>query len=184
MRRRRVSIVILCEDNQHESFITRFLKGMGRKPWELRVEKSPSARGAADQYVREAFPKEMHVYHQRKHRAASALIAMVDADRKEVQERIAEFERECRVEGIPFRDNDDAVMFAVPKRNIETWIHHLMGEEVNETDGYPKLDRERECEDAVRTLATRCRSGQQAQNTPSSLATACQEYNQRMRRFG
>lgn len=178
---RRVRIVILCEDRQHEAFARRFLEGMGYNKRELRPEKSPG--GAADQYVREMFPKELNAYRQRKPKAASALIAMVDADRREVQERIGEFKRECQSQGIPFRANDDAVVIAVPKRNIETWIHHLMGEQVNETDAYPKLDRERECQEAVNSLVQWCRSKRQSQDVPPSLAAACQEYNERMARF-
>ena len=43
MSKRRVQIVILCEDNQHEAFIRRFLKGMGWNNREFRVEKSGSS---------------------------------------------------------------------------------------------------------------------------------------------
>ena len=60
MSKRRVQIVILCEDNQHEAFIRRFLKGMGWNNREFRVEKSPSAEGAAEQYVKDRFPPGTH----------------------------------------------------------------------------------------------------------------------------
>ena len=46
---RRVKIVLLCEDSQQEAFTRRFLKGMGWNTRELRVEKSPSASGSAEQ---------------------------------------------------------------------------------------------------------------------------------------
>jgi hypothetical protein len=50
---RRVKIVLLCEDSQHEAFARRFLGGMGWNTREIRVEKSPSAGGSAEQWVRE-----------------------------------------------------------------------------------------------------------------------------------
>ncbi len=59
---RRVKIVLLCEDSQHEAFARRFLKGMGWNTRELRVEKSPSASGSAEQWVREEFPNELRIY--------------------------------------------------------------------------------------------------------------------------
>ena len=181
MSTRRVKIVLLCEDSQHEAFIRRFLKGMGYNTRELRVEKSPSGRGAADHYVRNTFPKELKAYRDRSHRAASALIAMIDADGNEVQGRISELKQECQSEGVLFRGPDEAVAIAVPKRNIETWIHHLNGEQVNETDRYSKLGIERGCKPAVRKLLQLCRSTGLKEGAPPALVTACDEYNTRIR---
>ncbi|GEM_PF-2018411 len=106
---RRVKIVLLCEDSQHEAFTQRFLKGMGWNTRELRVEKSPSASGAAEKWVRKSFPKELRVYRQRRHKAGSALIAMIDADTKSVEEKISEFQNECNISQVPFRASDEAV---------------------------------------------------------------------------
>ena len=179
MSTRRVKIVLLCEDSQHEAFIRRFLEGMGYNTRELRVEKSPSGRGAADQYVRNTFPKELKAYRDR--RVRSALIAMIDADGNEVQERISELKQECQSKEVPFRGHDEAVAIAVPKRNIETWIHYLNGEQVNETDPYSKLGRERCCKPVVRKLVQLCRSTGLEEGAPPALVTACDEYNTRIR---
>lgn len=176
MSTRRVRIVLLCEDSQHEAFARRFLKGMGWNTRELRVEKSPSAGGSAEQWVRERFPTELKVYRKRRQRAASALIAMIDADIKEVQDRIDEFEDRCRSMPIAFRGNDEAVAILVPKRNIETWIHYLNGKSVNEEDGYPKLDQESGCKPAVNHLVGLCKSTGIQPDAPPSLAAACKEY--------
>jgi len=184
MSKRRVKIVLLCEDSQHEAFVTRFLKGMGWNIRELRVEKSPSASGSAEQWVRKNFPNELSIYRQRKTRAASSLIAMIDADSKSVQDRINEFKDECRSKGISFRTYDEPVAIAVPKRNIETWIHYLNGEQVNEDITYPKLDRERSCKPAVDKLVRLCRSTGLAEDAPSALSAACDEYNTRIRPIG
>lgn len=180
MSARRVRIVLLCEDSQQEAFTRRFLEGMGWNKREIYVEKSPSASGSAEQWVRERFPAELRVYRWRRPRAASALIAMTDADRENVQDRIQEFERECISMQMPFRAPDEAVAIAVPKRNIETWIHYLNGNLVNEEDRYPKLVRERGCKDAVNSLLQMCRQTGLRSDAPPSLAAACDEYNDRI----
>ncbi len=178
---RRVKIVLLCEDSQHEAFTRRFLKGMGWNTRELRVEKSPSASGSAEQWVRERFPDELTMYRRRRTRAAAALIAMIDADNKEAQERIDELERACHSREIAFRTDDETVAIAVPKRNIETWIHYLGGETVNERDAYPKLVKKRHCKPAVDHLVKLCKSTGPPPGAPSSLAMACDEYSTRIK---
>jgi hypothetical protein len=40
-------------------------------------------------------------------------------------------------------------MFVVPKRNIETWFAHLLGETVNESDKYRKYACENDCRHQV-----------------------------------
>ena len=178
---RRVKIVLLCEDSQHEAFTRRFLNGMGWNTRELRVEKSPSAGGSAEQWVRERFPIELNAYRQRRQRAASALIAMVDADSRAVRDRINEFENECVSRQTPFRNDDEAVAIAVPKRNIETWICYLNGEAVDEETTYAKLSRERECKPAVENLVGLCQSRGLSGDAPPSLSASCDEYNSRIR---
>ena len=179
MSTRRVKIVILCEDSQQEAFIRRFLKGMGWQMREVRVEKSPG--GSAEQWVRERFPLELRVYKQRRNLASSALIAMIDADTRQVEERIGELKRECDSAGVPFRDNDEAVAIAVPKRNIETWIHYLDGQNVTEIDIYPKLERERDCKGAVNNLVEQCNTTGLRANAPLALVMACDEYRNKIK---
>lgn len=176
MTTRRVKIVLLCEDSQHEAFARRFLRGMGWNTRELRVEKSPSASGSAEQWVRETFPSELEIYRRRKKRAASALIAMIDADSTDVQSRIKGFEDACNSRQIPFRAADEAVAIIVPKRNIETWLHYLSGEAVDEERDYPKLAKERGCKLAVDQLVRMCKSAGLPTEAPSALAAACDEY--------
>ena len=181
---RRVKIVLLCEDSQHEAFTRRFLKGMGWNTRELRVEKSPSASGSAEQWVREKFPNELRIYRQRKKRAASALIAMIDADSKGVQDRINELETGCKSKDVLFRTRDEAVAIAVPKRNIETWIHYLNGEQVNEDAAYSKLDRERGACPGVGSLVKWCKSTGLPEDAPAALSATCEEYRLRIRPIG
>ncbi|OIP47977.1 MAG: hypothetical protein COZ12_01940 [Deltaproteobacteria bacterium CG_4_10_14_3_um_filter_60_8] len=180
MSSRRVKIVLLCEDSQQEAFTRRFLAGMGWNTRELRVEKSPSAKGSAEQWVREKFPSEIKVYRQRRLRAASGLIVMIDADEREVQDRINDFEAECNAKQVQFRGDDDAVAIAVPKRNIETWIHYLADNPVNEKDTYRKLEKERLCKPAVQKLLKMCKTTGLSEDAPESLSAACHEFNLRI----
>ena len=186
MSKRRVKIVVLCEDSQHEAFIRRFLKGMGWDTRVIRVEKSPSALGAAEQWVREKFAYELMAYRQRRQRAASALMTMIDADKKDVLDRINEFEKTCNAQQIAFRTDDEAVAIAVPKRNIETWIHYLDGNTVDENRSkpYPKLERARNCKPAVDRLVQLCKTTGLPSDTPQALLMACDEYNARIRPIG
>jgi hypothetical protein len=181
MSARRVRIVLVCEDSQQEVFTRELLKGMGWNTRELRVEKSPSAGGSAEQWVRERFPLELMAYRQRRQRAASALIAMIDADLKDVQDRINEFKDECKARQIAFRAADEAVALAVPRRNIETWIRYLAGNPVNEQDAYPKFNRKRDCKPAVINLVKLCKSKGLKPDAPPALAAACDEYNLRIK---
>ena len=184
MSKRRVKIVLLCEDSQHEAFIRRFLKGMGWNTREIRVEKSPSAIGSAEQWVREKFPVELSVYRQRRQQAASALIAMIDADTKNVQDRINDYEAACNSRQIEFRADGEAVAIVVPKRNIETWIRYLSGRPVNEQDAYPKLNRKRRCKPAVDHLVELCHSTGLAPDAPQALVEGCDEYKVRITPIG
>jgi len=181
MSARRVNVVILCEDKQQECFIRRFLAEMGWDKRNFRINKSPNAGGSAEQYVRKNFPVELKIYRDRNKHTASSLIAMIDADSKEFQERMDEFKDVCVSMKIPFRSNKEAVAIAIPKRNIETWIQYLEGKEVNEYDTYPKLDRERNCKEAVLRLGERCNSQGLEENSPSTLRNACNEYNYRIK---
>jgi len=156
---------------------------MGWNTREIRVEKSPSASGSAEQWVRETFPGELMAYRRRTPRAATALIVMIDSDSLGVQDRINELEAECGSKQIPFRTENEAVAIAGPKRNIETWIHYLNGKQVNETDTYRKLDKESGCQSAVTNLVELCRSKGLTEDAPSSLVAACGEYNNKIRRL-
>jgi hypothetical protein len=180
MSTRRAKIVLLCEDSQQEAFTRRFLEGMGWNTRELRVEKSPSGKGSGEQWVREKFADELRIYRERRNRAASGLIAIIDADVREVQDRIRDFEAVCDARQIPFREDRDTVAIAVPKRNIETWIHYLNGESVNEENALPKLERERLCQPAVNNLVRLCKARGLADDAPPSLQAACQEYQDRI----
>ena len=77
---REVQIVLLCEDGQHQVFVTRFLESTGRltrkAKHRLRVEKASQGRGSAEQFVRERFPKELAAYRSQRNLVSVALVVM------------------------------------------------------------------------------------------------------------
>lgn len=179
MNARRTRLVIVCEDSQHEAFVRRFLEGMGWNKYELRVEKSPSARGSAEQWVRDTFTKELSVYRAR--HARSGFVTIIDADTNSVADRMRQLEKACTGAGMEFRRAEEAVAIFIPKRNIETWIHHLQGEMVDEETAYQKLIRARDCSKSVDVLVEQCKLTRLAASTPPSLSAACDEYHSRIR---
>jgi len=139
-----------------------------------------AAKGSGEQWVRNRFPVELGAYRERRTRAASALMTIIDADSGSVDGHINELKAECISNQVPFRTDDDAVAIAVPKRNIETWIHYLRGNAVSEQEEYRKLNYESECRDAVKALVDQCHGGGLSQGAPPSLVAACEEYKHRM----
>lgn len=173
-------IVLLCEDSQHESFVTRFLKTMGWETRQMRVEKSPLAKGSAEQWVRKRFCKELQACRTRNAKSRTVLITVIDGDGKMPEERIRELANECKEKDFPFRKAHDPAAIAVPCRNIETWIRYLDGEDVDEDQAYPKLEHERNCRQGVLYLSELCRTTGLPAQAPRALYMACEEYNQRI----
>ncbi len=175
MSLRRVKLVLLCEDNQHETFFRRFFQLAGWHKRSIRVEKNPRGRGSGEQWVRQNFSKELR--EQRRRQVSTVLVAVIDGDNLTVQERLASMDSACIAVGIPVRNPDEPVIVVVPRRNIETWIAYLSGKEVNEEDTYPRLSRERECVEHVTRLKQMCDDGTLRKPAPLSLQSACDEYH-------
>ncbi|MGI6418744.1 MAG: hypothetical protein ACOX1P_24115 [Thermoguttaceae bacterium] len=177
---RNVNVVILCEDRQHEAFARRFLEQTGKGLRVQRVEISPKGRGSGEQFVRERFAKELAYYRARQHRVEQALIVVIDADRRAVAERVEQVDA-AAVEGDQERRRPtERVAVFVPAWNIETWIAYLAGQSVNENDTYPRLRRERDCQQHVEQLYQMCQQGALRAPVPPSLEAACNEYRARL----
>ena len=179
---REVQIVLLCEDRQHQAFVERFLGSMGRltpkSKRRFRVEKASQGRGAAEQFVRERFPRELAEYRRRRSRVSVALVVMLDGDAAGVTGHLAELDAACTEQGIPVRRSDEAVFVFVPTWRIESWLAWLDdGETIDEERrDYPRLPRERDCQRHASALADMCRNRQLRAPAPPSLAAACTEY--------
>lgn len=176
---RRVQLVILCEDTQHETFCRRFLRAAGWSDRRIRVVKAPAGRGAAEQFVRRHFPDELRAHRSRP--LDEALVVMIDGDTRGVHTRLNELGAACRDAGVAERTRHERVGVFVPTWNIETWLVYLDGHRVDEgRPDYPALARERDCQPHVQVLHQMCLAGNLREPAPSSLSLACDEYRTRL----
>ena len=164
----RPKITVLCEDKQHESFIRRFLKKRNRKIYAV-LRTGP---GAGDQFVRDNYPAQLDAIRRR----GGILVVMIDGDDYSIEQRQKQMDEACTQKGVSPRSLSDKVAVFVPMRNIETWLAYLDGKQVNETNIYPRLKRERECQRHVDVLDQMCIEEKLRTPAPASLEAACHEY--------
>jgi hypothetical protein len=169
-------VVILCEDRQQEVFARHFLIQCGVNRHRIRVNVAPSGLGSGEQHVRENFPDEVQSYRSRSY-LNIALTVLIDADTYSVRDRFRQLNDELINRSLSERQPDERIGIFIPKRNIDTWIHYLQGESVNEVDVYPKLEKEGDCKHLVTELAE-SRHQSLPNDAPGSLRTACSELSQ------
>jgi hypothetical protein len=128
--------MVLAEDRRHQNFVRRYLKRR-RYDGEIRLENVPSGRGCGEQWVRENYARAVGAYRARSSRAKTALIVIVDADTSEVSWRVRQLKEAL---GNNERKSAEAIVHFIPKRNIETWILHLSGEQVDEEADHRNRD--------------------------------------------
>ena len=173
---KRVQLVVLCEDEQHETFIRRFLKQTRKNDHLLRVERLQRNGGSGQAFVRRRLPLELAEHRRRP--VSQVLIVMVDGDERGIAARMKELESSCRKLRPPVKFPEDRVLVVVPTWRIETWLAYLDGETVDESRrDYPRLPRERDCAPHVNTLVEMCRSQQLRRPAPASLEAACREWD-------
>ncbi|WRH68413.1 MAG: hypothetical protein RSE13_09545 [Planktothrix sp. GU0601_MAG3] len=175
MSQRRVQIVILCEDRQQEVFARHFLKMRGfTGPFRPNI--CPKGSQSGEQYVRTQYVAEVKAYRQNRNRISIGLVVLIDADNGTLQERLNQLTNALGEDSQPDRRSDEAIAIFIPKHNIETWIHFLQGEVVNEEDKYAKFqNNEAFCKPSVENLAKECHSQGLSENAPDSLRAACRE---------
>ncbi len=165
------------EDKQHQAFLTRLLQALGYPPHKVRVVSSPAGQGSAEQYVREHYADEVRELRRRSGHLQQALLVMIDADDKELGERMQQLAKELEKAGLEPRGASERIAVLIPRRNIMTWIEYLLGKQVKETDTYPELKgRERDCRPAVTRLVELYRLNKPLpENCPESLFRALKD---------
>lgn len=172
-----VHTIILCEDLQLRCFIRRFLLKRGWHPRQIREVALPTAGGAGVTWVKEKLPDELKAYRSRSSHAETALIVGCDADNETVAGRIQTLKDACDEVDVQFRQENERIVFVIPRRNIETWLAYLRVETVNETDAYRKYEHESDCRDQVSALDEMCQSQKlEPAPAPPSLILACEEF--------
>jgi hypothetical protein len=174
MSQRRIQILVLCEDRQQEVFARHFLKIRGFNGT-IRFLPCPDGSQSAEQYVRLCYPKEVKAYRSKASYLSIGLVVVIDADKKTVDERLKQLDDALIEDSQQIRQPDEAIAIFVPKRNIETWIHYLRGQAVDEETEYPKFPKnESACKPSVENLVNQCYQSLD-KNAPPSLQTACGE---------
>jgi len=130
------SVIVIVEDERHEMLVRRYLKKCGMGAHQVTYVRSPSGAGSAEQWVRSRFAKEVSAYRNRRARATTALIVVIDADAHTVLRRLTQLSGELKQSGIQAIGNGEQVAQLVPKRNVETWILSLNQETVDEETDY------------------------------------------------
>ena len=177
MTKRRVQIILLCEDKQQLVFARHFLEKRGFNKRSI-IPLIPTVAQSGEQFLRESYVSEVKKYRQKCNHLAIALIVMTDADKLSVQQRLDQLSSVLRDNNLPDRQKEEAVALFIPKRNIETWIGYLAGENVNEEDKktYNKLLKESDCKPSVEILSEHCQLQEKLENAPDSLNIACEEF--------
>ena len=177
---RDVEIILLCEDRQTDSFVRRFLRHRNFKERDIKTLPLPHSSGAGDQWVRKQYPEQLKAIRNKRD---AYLIVVIDADVGTINDRHRELATACREKGIPSRDKKDSnVLHIIPRRNIETWLAYLDGNNVDESTVYPKLKRESHCKEHAENLHNMCQSDQRLREpAPPSLQEACNEYHKLQR---
>jgi hypothetical protein len=142
----------------------------------FRSEICPKGSQSGEQYVRTQYPLEVKAYRQNRNRVSIGLVVLIDADTGTPQERLNQLAHIISEDSQQARQTVEAIAIFTPKRNIETWIHYLQGESVNEEDIYSKFqNNEASCKPHVERLVDQCRSQTLPNTAPESLQAACRE---------
>ena len=175
MSRNRIQLVILCEDIQQEVFARHFFIQRGFNRHKIRVVKNPKGLGSGEQFVRTQYPREVKTHRRKMGSMALLLAVVIDADINTVQNRLDQLDTILDDSGQEKRRADEEIAIFIPKRNIETWIHYLMGEKVDEETAYPKFSKTRTCKPYVEKLVQKICPRGLPENAPILLHLACDE---------
>ena len=157
----------------HLSFVRRYLIRRGIESRRIRGRVAPSGRGAGSQYVIENYPLEVKALRSRAYLRAG-LVAIVDADTSSVDERLRRLDQSLAQSQQSGRSPLDRIALLIPKRNVETWVFHLLGNEVNEEDDYKRRVALADLKGAVAAFSDVC-PAKVADIAVPSLQRACEE---------
>ena len=175
MSRRGAQITILCEDLQQEVFARHFFLRRGFHHKKIKINRNTKGKGSGEQYVRSHYAEEVKNYRSKSTYLSHCLAVVIDADKHTIEERLRQLDATLEDDGQPKRQPNEKIAIFVPKRNIETWIHYLKGEAVDEETAYPKLARESQCKPHIDKLVKKICPAGLPEDAPPSLHAACEE---------
>ena len=175
MNKQKMRLVVLCEDLQQEVFTRQFFFRRGFNKRKIKIKRNPNGKGSGEQFVRTAYAQEVRAYRSKSTYQLRGLVVMIDADTYTVEQRIKHLDTILENDGQQKRQLNEKIAIFVPKRNIDTWIHYLKEEPVDEKTAYSKLRREGECKPLVDQLVKKICPIGLPEDAPPSLVAACEE---------
>jgi hypothetical protein len=134
-------MVLLCEDKAQERLALAYMKKCGFDARRIRsVVASELVPGGNVGWVLDEFPKQLQACRQRNKKAKTLLVVIVDADQFSVEERRRHLCDRLKRDGSEALTRDEPAALLIPKRNIETWVHALLGTHVSEEMDYKTRD--------------------------------------------
>jgi len=126
------------------------------------------------------YSESVQLYRSKANHLNIALVVMIDADNKTVEERLREFDAKLDAKKADLnqktRDDDEKIAIFVPARNIETWFHYIFGyTDCNEQDDYKKYYTNDDAHKAAEILAKDICPDDLPENALPSLQHACNE---------
>jgi len=129
MAERIANIIILAEDQEHQSLVYRYLLRAGHNDRGFRKIPLPGNRQCGSQYVREKFPEQVRECRGTLGRRTSCLLVVItDADNLTPAQREETLLGQCRVVAT------EPIVILIPKWQVETWIKCALGQVVLEDD--------------------------------------------------
>jgi hypothetical protein len=130
---RGIRISVVGEDDDHDRFAWHALLALGFHPREIRLVPRPADPGAAEQWVRAQYAREVPVCRRKSASQQVALLVLIDADAHATAHRHRQLGDALRSAGLPPRRPDERIVIWVPKRSVETWVAFLRCDAVDET---------------------------------------------------
>ncbi len=171
-----VDIIILAEDERHRMLLYRHLRKRGYTPHKIRIcEWFPKFQTPCLSFVKSEYANEVNAMRHKAHRVTGALIVVADADDLTVGERLQEFDKLLADAGQAKRGNIEHIAIVVPKRNVETWMYFLSGEQIDEeTDYKPKCRNFDNGVSASQFASATWPLANLPDNSPASLKYVCE----------
>ena len=129
-------VIVLAEDARHQSLIRRYLYRAGFDRHQIRLVELPSGRGSGEQWVRTQYARQVKEFRRRGTSALTALVVAIDADMYTPEQRSTQLRTALEQAAMSPRTQGERIGHLIPKRNVETWILCLAGENIDEVSDY------------------------------------------------
>jgi hypothetical protein len=132
---------VVCEDDDHDRFAWHALRALGFHPREIRLVPRPADCGAAEQWVRSQYAREVNVCRRKSSSQRVTLLILVDGNTRGIAYRQHQLQRSLEQSNREARTSDESIIHWIPTRNIETWVAFLQCEPTDESSDYSSLVR-------------------------------------------